>query len=333
MVNLRRKGEVSKHDKNEGWRRVFHVRFGSKRVARTRKMVLVLALGGLHIPHKAPDVAAKFKSMLVPGKIQHIICIAPFSEVEPLPLPVLNLKLLRELEVTPLPEFELVPILVVPLLELEPLPLPKLKIVFLPELKVVPFPEIEHLPLPELKVALLCDIEDMLLPEFDALPFPEVEAVSLLDLEPLLFLELEAIHLPLPLSTGSLPVFEARLVPLPLPVFVGIRSASTVLSLFTWTTLKFHISFEDCTIKIMQIFSTYGRKVPLILNFSCSFAGALMMFNPFASLPTRLNNIILVGRFPILILLLLSIFHTRHFPSVDIARVPNPSVPRLPPIS
>ena len=38
------------------------------------KMVLVLALGDLHIPHRAPDLPAKFKSMLVPGKIQHIIC-------------------------------------------------------------------------------------------------------------------------------------------------------------------------------------------------------------------------------------------------------------------
>nr|GMC50660.1 vacuolar protein sorting-associated protein 29 [Ipomoea batatas] len=37
-------------------------------------MVLVLVLGDLHIPHMAPDLPAKFKSMLVPGKIQHIIC-------------------------------------------------------------------------------------------------------------------------------------------------------------------------------------------------------------------------------------------------------------------
>lgn len=37
-------------------------------------MVLVLALGDLHIPHRAADLPAKFKSMLVPGKIQHIIC-------------------------------------------------------------------------------------------------------------------------------------------------------------------------------------------------------------------------------------------------------------------
>ncbi|XVF11957.1 hypothetical protein REPUB_Repub08aG0073200 [Reevesia pubescens] len=37
-------------------------------------MVLVLALGDLHIPHQAADLPPKFKSMLVPGKIQHIIC-------------------------------------------------------------------------------------------------------------------------------------------------------------------------------------------------------------------------------------------------------------------
>ena len=44
--------------------------FGNK----LRRMVLVLALGDLHISHRAPDLPAKFKSMLVPGKIQHIIC-------------------------------------------------------------------------------------------------------------------------------------------------------------------------------------------------------------------------------------------------------------------
>ncbi|KAI8030885.1 Vacuolar protein sorting-associated protein 29 [Camellia lanceoleosa] len=37
-------------------------------------MVLVLATGDLHIPHRALDLPPKFKSMLVPGKIQHIIC-------------------------------------------------------------------------------------------------------------------------------------------------------------------------------------------------------------------------------------------------------------------
>ncbi|KAF2298804.1 hypothetical protein GH714_028024 [Hevea brasiliensis] len=39
-----------------------------------KRMVLVLAIGDLHIPHRAADLPPKFKSMLVPGKIQHIIC-------------------------------------------------------------------------------------------------------------------------------------------------------------------------------------------------------------------------------------------------------------------
>ncbi|CAL9079490.1 unnamed protein product [Musa textilis] len=37
-------------------------------------MVLVLAIGDLHIPHRASDLPAKLKQMLVPGKIQHILC-------------------------------------------------------------------------------------------------------------------------------------------------------------------------------------------------------------------------------------------------------------------
>lgn len=36
-------------------------------------MVLVLALGDLHIPHRASDLPPKFKAMLVPGKIQHVL--------------------------------------------------------------------------------------------------------------------------------------------------------------------------------------------------------------------------------------------------------------------
>ncbi|KAL1125844.1 hypothetical protein V6Z11_A13G070600 [Gossypium hirsutum] len=36
--------------------------------------VLVLALGDLHIPHRAADLPPKFKSMLVPGMIQHVFC-------------------------------------------------------------------------------------------------------------------------------------------------------------------------------------------------------------------------------------------------------------------
>lgn len=37
-------------------------------------MVLVLVIGDLHIPHRVHDLPAKFKKLLVPGKIQQIIC-------------------------------------------------------------------------------------------------------------------------------------------------------------------------------------------------------------------------------------------------------------------
>jgi len=36
-------------------------------------MVLVLVIGDLHVPHRAHDLPAKFRKMLVPGKIQHIL--------------------------------------------------------------------------------------------------------------------------------------------------------------------------------------------------------------------------------------------------------------------
>eukprot|EP01135_Chromosphaera_perkinsii_P007924 Nk52_evm1s1068 gene=Nk52_evmTU1s1068 len=36
--------------------------------------MLVLLIGDLHIPHRAADLPAKFKKLLVPGKIQHILC-------------------------------------------------------------------------------------------------------------------------------------------------------------------------------------------------------------------------------------------------------------------
>eukprot|EP01101_Sappina_pedata_P003917 TRINITY_DN1595_c0_g1_i1.p1 TRINITY_DN1595_c0_g1~~TRINITY_DN1595_c0_g1_i1.p1 ORF type:complete len:187 (+),score=72.47 TRINITY_DN1595_c0_g1_i1:30-590(+) len=36
-------------------------------------MVLVLVIGDLHIPHRAFDIPKKFKKLLVPGKIQHVI--------------------------------------------------------------------------------------------------------------------------------------------------------------------------------------------------------------------------------------------------------------------
>ena len=35
---------------------------------------LVLVVGDLHIPHRASSVPAKFRKLLVPGKIQHILC-------------------------------------------------------------------------------------------------------------------------------------------------------------------------------------------------------------------------------------------------------------------
>jgi len=37
-------------------------------------MQLVLVVGDLHIPHRASSVPAKFRKLLVPGKIQHILC-------------------------------------------------------------------------------------------------------------------------------------------------------------------------------------------------------------------------------------------------------------------
>jgi len=37
-------------------------------------MVLVLVIGDLHIPYRIHDLPAKFKKLLVPGKIQQIIC-------------------------------------------------------------------------------------------------------------------------------------------------------------------------------------------------------------------------------------------------------------------
>ncbi|KAL9654935.1 hypothetical protein ABK040_008725 [Willaertia magna] len=37
-------------------------------------MVLVLVIGDLHIPHRASDLPEQFKTLLVPGKIQHVFC-------------------------------------------------------------------------------------------------------------------------------------------------------------------------------------------------------------------------------------------------------------------
>lgn len=37
-------------------------------------MVLVLCIGDLHIPHRACALPPKFKELLKPGKIHHILC-------------------------------------------------------------------------------------------------------------------------------------------------------------------------------------------------------------------------------------------------------------------
>lgn len=37
-------------------------------------MVLVLCIGDLHIPHRAVDLPPKFKELLKPGKIHHVLC-------------------------------------------------------------------------------------------------------------------------------------------------------------------------------------------------------------------------------------------------------------------
>ena len=37
-------------------------------------MVLVLLIGDLHIPHRAGALPQAFKSLLVPGRIQHVLC-------------------------------------------------------------------------------------------------------------------------------------------------------------------------------------------------------------------------------------------------------------------
>ena len=47
-------------------------------------MVLVLVIGDLHIPHRIHDLPAKFKKLLVPGKIQQILCTGNVCDKETL---------------------------------------------------------------------------------------------------------------------------------------------------------------------------------------------------------------------------------------------------------
>lgn len=37
-------------------------------------MVLALCIGDFHIPFRAADFPAKFRQLLAPGKIQHVLC-------------------------------------------------------------------------------------------------------------------------------------------------------------------------------------------------------------------------------------------------------------------
>jgi vacuolar protein sorting-associated protein 29 len=43
-------------------------------VSSTTTIMLVLVIGDLHIPHRTHDLPAKFKKLLLPGKIQQILC-------------------------------------------------------------------------------------------------------------------------------------------------------------------------------------------------------------------------------------------------------------------
>jgi len=45
-------------------------------------MVLVLVVGDMHIPFRASGLSPKFKKLLVPGKIQHILCTGNLSTRE-----------------------------------------------------------------------------------------------------------------------------------------------------------------------------------------------------------------------------------------------------------
>ncbi len=45
-------------------------------------MVLVLVIGDLHIPHRTHDLPVKFRKLLVPGKIQQILCTGNVCDKE-----------------------------------------------------------------------------------------------------------------------------------------------------------------------------------------------------------------------------------------------------------
>lgn len=45
-------------------------------------MVLVLVIGDLHIPHRMHSLPAKFRKLLVPPKIQQILCTGNVCDSE-----------------------------------------------------------------------------------------------------------------------------------------------------------------------------------------------------------------------------------------------------------
>jgi hypothetical protein len=47
---------------------------GSSSSSSAGSMVLVLCIGDLHIPHRAQDLPPKFKELLKPNKVDHILC-------------------------------------------------------------------------------------------------------------------------------------------------------------------------------------------------------------------------------------------------------------------
>ncbi|CDF35825.1 unnamed protein product [Chondrus crispus] len=47
-----------------------------------RKMVLVLAIGDFHIPYRSPTLAQRFKTLLMPGKIQFVLCTGNLCSAE-----------------------------------------------------------------------------------------------------------------------------------------------------------------------------------------------------------------------------------------------------------
>ena len=49
-------------------------------VNQSRKKMLVLVLGDLHIPYRSATLPSKFKKLLVPGRIQHILCTGRFCQ-------------------------------------------------------------------------------------------------------------------------------------------------------------------------------------------------------------------------------------------------------------